>query len=406
MKVLKKTSPSHPKADICVVGGAGHVGLPLSIVLAQYGHRVLVYDIDRKALETINQGKMPMMEKGAEPLLHKALAQRRLITSSHPSDMKGVPVIIITIGTPVDEFQNPILKNITQCMEKLVPWLFDGQLLILRSTVYPGVTAWVSKYLHSKGKMVKVAFCPERIVQGFAIEELQELPQIVSGTTPEAENAAAQLFRRITQHVVRLSPTEAEFVKLFSNAYRYIHFAISNQFYMMTTTAGVDYYRVLEGMKKNYPRIGDVPKAGFSAGPCLYKDTMQLMAFCRNQFSLGQSATLINEGLPLFVVDQIQREHELEKLTVGLLGMAFKADIDDPRSSLSYKLKKILTFRARRVLTTDPYVKDDPELLPLKSVLEESDIIILGTPHRVYESLDLQGKIVVDPWNFWPRSKN
>lgn len=387
--------------DVCVVGGAGHVGLPLSILFASRGQRVLIYDTNCRALETIRGGKMPFMESGAQPLLAKALCEGSLELTSDVSSVAGARVLIVVIGTPVDEFLNPSLKGITGCLDDLLPYISDEQLIVLRSTVYPGVTQAVANYFSTKGKSPKVSFCPERIVQGQAIEELLTLPQVVSGITPEAEEEAAALFEFIAPEIVRLSTTEAELVKLFSNAYRYIQFATTNQFYLIAQSAGADYYRILEGMKHNYPRLADVPGAGFAAGPCLFKDTMQLTAFYRNQFSLGLAAMLVNESLPMFVLDQLSSRYPLETMTVGLLGMAFKANNDDSRSSLSYKLKKLVAFRANKVLTTDPYVSDDPDLLPLEEVISKSDILVLCAPHRVYQDLAIHEKIVVDIWNFW-----
>jgi len=387
--------------DICVVGGAGHVGLPLSIVFAVKGLRVLIYDVNGKALDLISQGQIPFMERGAEPLLREAIAQNRLAFTTDPKGVASADNVITVIGTPVDEFLNPTLRPVRQCIDELLPYLSDDQLLVLRSTVYPGVTQSVAQYLEQKGKRTMVAFCPERIVQGFAIEELESLPQIVSGATPEAEEAAALLFGHIAPSIVLQTPAEAELVKLFSNAYRYIQFAVTNQFYLIANSAGVDYYRVLDGMKRDYPRMADIPGAGFAAGPCLFKDTMQLSAFYRNQFSLGHAAMLVNEGLPMAVVDSISARFDLEKTTVGLLGMAFKANNDDTRSSLSYKLKKLLIFRAKGVLTTDPYVSTDSNLLPLDDVISRSDVLILCTPHTAYRNLDLRGKAVIDVWNMW-----
>jgi len=279
--------------DLCVVGGAGRAGLPLSIVFASRGQRVLIYDLNRQALSTISAGKMPFMESGAEPLLNAALQNRSLQVTSDLSMVENAAVVVIVIGTPIDEFLNPSLKAILSCIDELVPYVRNDQLLVLRSTVYPGVTEAVSKYLSSKGKQPKIAFCPERIVQGKAMEELLTLPQIVSGTTSEGEEAAAALFGWIAPEIVRLSPIEAELVKLLSNAYRYIQFATTNQFYLIAKAAGVDYNRVLDGMKRNYPRMSDIPRAGFAAGPCLIKDTMQLAAFCKNRFSLGHAAMLV-----------------------------------------------------------------------------------------------------------------
>lgn len=388
--------------DVCVVGGAGHVGLPLSIVLASKGRRVLIYDVNPKALETIAEGRMPFMESGSEPLLKQVLENGSLGLTTSPADMCGVSTLIVVIGTPVDEFLNPSLKGITQIFDVLLPFISDDQLIVLRSTVYPGVTDSIARHLASRGKQPKLSFCPERIVQGKAIEELQSLPQVVSGTTKEAEDLAAELFGEIAPEVVRLAPIEAELVKLFSNAYRYIQFAVANQFYLIAAGAGVDYYRVLEGMR-NYPRMADVPRAGLAAGPCLFKDTMQLAAFYKNQFSIGHAAMLVNEGMPMFIVESLATRYQLQEMTVGLLGMAFKADNDDPRSSLSYKLKKLLAFRAHEVLTTDPYVTSDDALLPLDEVISRSDVLILCAPHKIYKGLDLRGKIVIDMWNFWPK---
>lgn len=403
MALMPQQEP-RPLVDLCVVGGAGHVGLPLSLVFASKGLRVLIQDINLESINRIKSGNMPFLDKGAEPLLHDALGQGLLSFTTDPAGIRGVPTIVITIGTPVDEFLNPSLKSIRNCIDQLLPHLSSDQLIVLRSTVYPGVTQSIASYLASRGCGAKVAFCPERIVQGLAIEELQSLPQIISGITADAEESAAMLFKRIAPEVVRLSPIEAELAKLYCNAYRYIQFAVANQFYLIANAAGVDYYRILDGIKRNYPR-GDVPRAGFAAGPCLFKDTMQLAAFYRNQFSLGYAAMLVNEGLPQFVLDKLDSAYPLAQMTVGLLGMAFKGDSDDTRSSLSYKLKKLLAMKAGRVLTTDPYVKTDPEILPLEQVLAESDVLVLCAPHTVYRDLQLDGKVVVDVCDFWHKNQ-
>ena len=253
-------------------------------------------------------------------------------------------------------------------------------------------------HLKRQQRDLKVAFCPERIVQGYDIEELNRMPQIVSGTTPKATEEATALFRMIAPEIVQLEPIEAEFAKLFGNAYRYIEFAVTNQFYLIAQSAGLDYQRILKAMKHNYPRARNIPMPGYAAGPCLMKDTMQLTAFARNEFSLGNAAMLVNEGLPLHVIGDLRRRYDLGKMTVGLLGMAFKSEVDDVRASLSYKFKKILKGFAQDVLTTDPFVTVDPELLPLDEVIARSDVLILCTPHNSYKSADLKGKPVVDVW--------
>ena len=385
-------------ADLTIVGGAGHVGVPLVLSFAAKGLAVNVNDINEQSLAILQSGRVPFIEKGAQPLLIQALADNRLFFTSRPDEISNKGPVIITIGTPVDEFLNPVRGVVQDCIDRLLPHLHDGQLLVLRSTIYPGTTDWIDAYLTQKGRKLKVAFCPERIAQGNGIEELSQMPQLISGTSPEAEREAAALFSAIAPELTLLKPIEAEFAKLFNNAYRYIEFAVTNQFYLIAKSAGLDYRLILQAMKHNYPRAQNIPGPGFAAGPCLVKDAMQLLAFARNEFALGNAAIMVNEGLPLHIIGDLRSKYDLSRMTVGLLGMAFKAESDDPRASLSYKFKKALGTVALAVLTTDPYVTDDPDLLPLDEVIDRSDILIMCTPHRSYRQVDLQGKPVVDVW--------
>lgn len=385
-------------ADLTVVGGGGHVGIPLVLAFAEAGFRVNVNDVNQDVLATLKAGRLPFIEHGGEELLGRALKAGRLVFTSSSTDVSVKGPVIITIGTPIDEFLNPVRKVVQDCIDALLPHLADGQLLVLRSTVFPGTTEWLEGYLKRKGRDLKLAFCPERVVQGNGIKELKDMPQIVSGTTPEAEEAAAKLFSAVAPELVRVTPREAEFAKLFNNAYRYIEFAAANQFYQIAKSAGIDYRRVYDAMRHNYPRARGIPAPGFAAGPCLVKDTMQLAAFAQNQFSMGNAAMLVNEGLVLHICNDLSRRYELSRMTVGLLGMAFKADIDDTRASLSYKFKKALASHAGVVLTTDPFVTTDPDLLPLDTVIAQSDLLILCAPHTCYRELDFAGKPVVDVW--------
>ena len=277
-------------------------------------------------------------------------------------------------------------------------YLRDGQLLILRSTVFPGVTALVEKMVAGLGLQIQVVFCPERIAEGKAMTELFELPQIVSSRSAEGVKRASALFGRLTSKLVVMSPEEAELAKLFTNVWRYIKFATANQLYMMANERGLDFGRIRRGLAEDYPRAADMPAAGFAAGPCLFKDTMQLAAFNHNNFPLGHAAMAVNEGLPLYVAHRLEQQFDLGSMTVGILGMAFKAGSDDIRSSLSYKLKRILAFKAGAVLCTDPYVTVDCGLLPLDEVIERSDLLVVGAPHPQYRGL-VTGKPAADLWD-------
>jgi UDP-N-acetyl-D-mannosaminuronic acid dehydrogenase len=396
---------SAPSCDVCVVGGAGRVGLPLALVLADSGLKTLILDINETALKTIAKGAMPFLEEGGQTLLKKVNGTRRLTFSSEANSVARAALVVITVGTPIDEFHNPNLSLLIRCLEGLIPHLRDEQTIILRSTVAPGTTSYIDGYLRSRGKKIGLAFCPERVVQGKAIEEIRALPQLVSGTSPKAMVVAKNLFSKIAPEVVEMSPLEAEFAKLVCNAFRYMQFAATNQLYMAVESAGLDYCELLSKMKRGYPRMGSIPGPGFAAGPCLMKDTMQLFAFQKHNFVLGQMAMTINEGLPNFIVEQLAQRFDLRTKRVGILGMAFKADSDDIRDSLSYKLGKLLRFHGADVSYSDEYAKD-PTFVDKETLVRQCDVIILGVPHSAYRSLHvLAGKEIVDLWSVLPGRK-
>jgi len=384
--------------DVVVIGGCGHVGLPLAIAFADRGLSTVVYDVSDAAVKLVNDATLPFDEPGAAEPLRRAIEAGTLRATTDADAVADAEHVVVVIGTPVDEHLNPDPQAIPRALRLASGAFRDGQLLVLRSTVYPGVTALVERMVADLGVAVDVAFCPERIAEGKAMTELFELPQIVAARTDEVRDRAEALFRHLTETVVHLEPEEAELAKLFTNTYRYIKFATANQLFMMANDFGLDYERIRSALAHDYPRAADLPRAGFAAGPCLFKDTMQLAAFNNNQFQLGHAAMLVNEGLPLYVVARMEETYDLPEATVGILGMAFKAGSDDTRSSLSYKLKRILQFKARQVLCTDPHVTTDGTLVPLDQVLADADVLVVGAPHDAYR--DLATDIpVVDIWN-------
>jgi UDP-N-acetyl-D-mannosaminuronic acid dehydrogenase len=388
--------------DVCVVGGAGHVGVALALVLADSGFKTLILDINKAALETIAAGRLPFFEEGGEALLEKVLAGGGLAFSSDAKSVAQATFVVVTIGTPIDEFHNPEVSNLTRCFDELMPYLRDDQTIILRSTVAPGTTTYVDNYLRRHGKKARLAFCPERVVQGKGVQEIRALPQLISGTSPEAVAAAKKLFGEIALEVVEMLPLEAEFAKLVCNAFRYIQFAATNQLYMMVEAASLNYVDLLAKMKRHYPRMESIPGPGFTAGPCLMKDTMQLFAFQKHDFILGQVAMTINEGLPNFIVERLARQLDLRKTRVGILGMAFKAESDDIRDSLSYKLGKLLRFHGAQVFYSDEYAKD-PTFVSKQELIASSDVVIVGAAHNAYRQLQIPARIeVVDLWSVLP----
>jgi UDP-N-acetyl-D-mannosaminuronic acid dehydrogenase len=384
--------------ELCIVGGCGRVGLPLGLAFARAGVSVTLIDTDRGRVEAVGRGAMPFAEDGADDTLADALAAGRLRTTTDPAAAARAEVVVVTIGTPIDEFLNPSIRAFDDTLTALLAHLRGGQLLVLRSTVFPGVTDRLYRRVAAERPGVEVAYCPERIAQGHSLAELKVLPQIVGGCTPAAAARAEAVFGRLGARAVVVTPVEAELAKLFTNSYRYITFAAANQFYLIAGRFGADFDRVRHAVTTDYPRMAGFPGSGFAGGPCLLKDTMQLGAFNPGSFPLGHAAMMVNEGLPAAVVEAVKAVRPLGGLTAGILGMAFKGGSDDPRASLAYKLRKLLVLECARVLCTDPYVRDD-DFVPLDRCVRESDLLFVGACHPEYRNLDVD-KPLVDVFGF------
>ncbi len=383
--------------EITIIGGAGHVGLAYTLICASKNIKVHINDTNIKSINLIKKGILPHKEKNGSKILKKAL-KNRLISFSHSiEEIKLNKINIVCLGTPIDEFLNPQHKKLIELFNKLKKILKNNQHIILRSTVSPGTTRFLHTMLNNDKKNIKVTFYPERFIQGYAIEEFNDFPQIIGAVDKKAEIETKKFLKQLKSEIICLNPEEAELTKLFLNSYRYVQFSIANQFFKIAKNAKLDYQKINYAMSHNYKR-GNIPSPGFTAGPCLFKDTMQLYSFSKNDFSLGIEAMTTNEGIADFIVDKIKEENKLSKKVVGILGMAFKPESDDTRNSLSYKLKKILQLNARKVLTTDPYVKNDEDIKSLEYVQKNSDILIIATPHKIYKKIKIK-KLIYNIWN-------
>jgi len=338
------------------------------------------------------------MEKGGPELLREVDPALVRYSTDH-ADVADSDLIILTVGTPVDEHLNPKLSAVREAIDQIKGHLHDGQILVLRSTLFPGTSASIAEFIKRDGLEIGISFCPERIAQGNALEELQKFPQIVSASDPRTMQVVSDVFATIASEIVELEMTEAELAKLFTNSWRYIRFAVANQFYAIATEKGHDFYRIRDAMTHNYPRAADFPIAGFAAGPCLFKDTMQLAAYNRQNFPLGHAAMLVNETLPELLVDEASKQRSLAGRRVGILGMAFKVDNDDHRESLAYKLRKLLRHQNAEVQCSDPYIKN-PDFVNAEELLRTSEIVFIGCPHTCYRDLDFSGVEVMDCWGF------
>jgi UDP-N-acetyl-D-mannosaminuronic acid dehydrogenase len=383
---------------ITIIGGAGHIGLPLGILFAAKKKNVVLYDKNNFVIKKINKCQFPFIEKNGAKLLKKY--KRRIIASTNKNYITSADIIIICIGTPVIN-NKPDLINFFNLFKEIKHLLNPNQLIIIRSSIYPGTCEKVHHFLGKE--FINISYCPERVVQGKSIEELPKLPQIISGISDKAISQSTKLFNLICKKTIVTSILEAELIKLFSNSWRYINFSIANEFYMICENLGINFNNLRKKMIDGYERNKNIPTAGFAAGPCLFKDTMQLNVYLKKSFNLGAVATKINEGLPNFLYKKLLRKfkNNLKSKTIGILGVSFKADIDDIRDSLAIKLLYLLKEKKLNVLFSDDYVSLKNNINKAQ-LINRSDIIIIGSPHSVYKKLTIpKNKYLVDIWSLF-----
>jgi UDP-N-acetyl-D-mannosaminuronic acid dehydrogenase len=386
---------------IVIIGGCGHVGLPLGVKLSLVGNKVVLIDTDKEKVRAVMSGRLPFVESGGENQLREAL-ESGLEATSDATACIGADAFVFVTGTPVDEHLNPKLSDVLKIFAEYNEYFSENCLVVMRSTIFPGTMEHLHKRLSEFDKKVLLSFCPERVSQGNALDEIDTLPQIISAFDEESFQATYEIFSKIAPCIIRLAPLEAEITKLMANAWRYLEFAIANQFYMIAESNGVNFRKIYQAIRYRYPRANGYKAPGLTAGPCLFKDTMQLASYFDHQFYMGHSAMLVNEGLAAFLVKKAGEVigGSLWGKRVGLLGMTFKANNDDTRESLSFKLKKILEFQGAVVSWHDPYLKDSASV---DDVVLEADVVILSTPHKEYESLSFKTP-VIDVWGMYDQT--
>jgi UDP-N-acetyl-D-mannosaminuronic acid dehydrogenase len=388
------------------VVGLGRVGLPLALFLAQRGCTVYGIDSNPATVEALAAGRLPFAEEGAAAAL-AATRDSRFFPGADLAALTGAETIIITLGTPVDDFNNPIFLPIENLLRAALPHLRAGQLLVLRSTVAPGSTEHLARLIERStdfriGRDLFLAFCPERIAEGRSFTELPEVPQIVGGIDAASGERAARFFAQVTPTVIPVDARSAELAKLFCNMYRYIDFAVGNEFMMIAAQHGREIHPIVDAINRGYKR-GGLKSPGLTGGPCLYKDGFFLTG--RIPYNeLIASAWKIHETTPAWLIDQVRaRRGDIDGAKIAILGLAFKRDIDDVRHSLAYKLKKLLLAEGADVHLHDPLVPSEAR----DAALRDAEVVFLAMNHSAFESLTLDGlralarpdAVVCDVWN-------
>ena len=383
-------------ACIAVVG-LGRVGLPLAIAFARAGLRVMGLETESGRRDAVEAGKMPFHEPASEPGLAQSVNSGKLTVHEDPVEvLPHADVIILSVGTPLSSDLRPDYDQLQAALAQLAPHLKAGQLLILRSTLSPGtLEKVVVPYLRQQTPVVAeellLAACPERIAEGRATEELPTLPEIIGGIDHRSSEAAAALFRVLNpnKRIHFTDPISAELAKLFTNVYRYVNFALANEFAILGEHYQVDVHRIIEMVNADYPRA-NVPSPGPAGGPCLSKDGYFLV----EDLSLPDFVLLawkLNESVPAHVVRRLARQLDshgipLSGTPVAVLGQAFKRDSDDLRQSPAVRVSEILNREGAIVRTHDPFLGGQT----LEEALRGAGAFVLATNHSFYETLKPQ----------------
>lgn len=405
------------KGSVAIIG-IGRVGLPLALILADEGYTVYGIGRQQQKIDEINKGKMPFLELGAPTLLKKHVGKKFTATTDY-SIIRKCSYIILTLGTPVDENINPVYDQINESISKALDFFRPNQTLILRSTVSPRTTQYVQSLIEERGVFrvgnnFFLAFCPERITEGNSLDEIKTIPQIIGGVDRKSTQKAVKLFQSIGVETLETDDTSAELAKLFTNMYRYINFAIANEFMVLADSYHRDIYEIVHLVNHNYKR-GGLNLPGMTGGPCLFKDGFFLISDLPFA-DLISTSWKVNEAIPLFLIRKIRERMKLHGKKAVILGLAFKAETDDPRASLSFKVRKALLRERAEVTLHDPFIKSYSNQTVEKDIykaVEGADLLFIATNHKFYKTLDMK-KIrekvkrtcmVCDVWNVWGTNK-
>ena len=399
--------------------GIGRVGLPLGLMFASKGVKVIGMDSNSEHIRKILSGNAPFKDKGMENYLGNP--------NFHPTDntidgAKKSDVLILTIGTPMADHMRLDYSQLYGALADILKVSLSGKMIIMRSTAAPKTLENVIKPHIEKntgllaGKDFGLAVCPERIIEGKAFEELQTLPEIIGGIDATSSQITAEVFKKINPNkkIIITTPAAAELAKLFTNDYRYVNFALGNEFGLISEEYGEDAHEIIRILNEDYPR-GGVRAPGMAGGPCLSKDGYYLTHnMLYPDFIL--TAWRLNESIPAYIVGRMKKLLEskgkkLHECKVAVLGLAFKRGSDDMRYSPSMRLIEILKGENAEVSVHDPHIESTEEL---GKAVENADAIIVATNHAEFEQIHRtiakmkkhkQGCVFVDCWGMFDRNE-
>ncbi|MFT5684848.1 MAG: UDP-N-acetyl-D-mannosaminuronic acid dehydrogenase [Myxococcota bacterium] len=394
--------------SICVMG-LGYIGLPTASLLATKGCRVRGVDVKQSVIDTINAGKIHIVEPDLDALVHSAVTSGQLTASLEPSPAE---VFIIAVPTPFTDGHQPDVSYVRSATAAIAPHLQADNLVILESTSPIGTTELMAEIIRQLrpdlirggALSVQVAHCPERVMPGHILQEIVQNDRIVGGLTPEATERAAAFYRGfVIGHVLVTDCRTAEMAKLTENSYRDTNIAFANELSIICHRLGIDVWELIK-LANHHPRVDILSPGPGVGGHCLAVDPWFIVAAAPQEARLIRQARLVNEGKVDWVVERVlERASRLKTPVIGCMGLAYKPDIDDLRESpaLAVTRKLRAALPDAEILACEPNLEsfDEFPLTPLDEVLRRADIIVGLVAHRSFRNLarnHLEGKMVID----------
>ena len=389
---------------ICVIG-LGYIGLPTASLLATKGYQVVGVDVSEHVVNTINQGKVHIVEPDLDILVKSAVHSGNLKASTTPVE---ADIFVLAVPTPFKDDHQPDLKYVEEATNAISPFIKAGNLVILESTSPVGTTEHtVARILSENGHDITndvfVAHCPERVLPGRILIELIENDRIVGGINEVSTQVAADFYREFVRgDVLTTNAPSAEMAKLTENAFRDVNIAFANEISMVCDKQNIDAWELIK-LANRHPRVNILQPGPGVGGHCIAVDPWFIISGSPEESKLMRAARNVNDFKPEWVLNKVREKAErFKRPTIACLGLAFKADVDDLRESPAIKIvDQLIQEDAWDIVVCEPNIKahDKFELLSLGEAISKADIVLLLVDHKPFKQLsasDLKEKILID----------
>ncbi|ALS99138.1 UDP-N-acetyl-D-mannosamine dehydrogenase [Lacimicrobium alkaliphilum] len=407
------------------VVGLGYIGLPTAAVIASRGIEVIGIDVSQKAVDTINQGKVHIVEPDLDMVVQAAVTMGKLRASMTP---EPADAFMIAVPTPFKDGHQPDLSYIEKAAEAIAPVLEKGNLVILESTSPVGATeklaSWLQAlrpdlYFPDQGNAepnIHVAHCPERVLPGRVLEELVSNDRIIGGLTPKCCDKAIELYKTFVRgECIPTNARTAEMAKLTENSFRDVNIAFANELSIICDELKIDVWELI-ALANRHPRVNILKPGPGVGGHCIAVDPWFIVDSAPDSAKIIRTAREINDHKPEYVINRVKAAaDQFKRPVIACLGLAFKADIDDLRESPALDItSELVQSGIGEVLAVEPNIQELPQslqgkdvrLVSLHQALEEANVLVVLVDHKPFKALtnnDINTKVVVDTRGLFSR---